>query len=110
VIVLVNILYKIKYCWLLNAGILVDEGAVLNIDTKDVKWLKIIADGTSAYQIDSLGGLKIDSVKVTSWNPKTDNYATSSGTRDLSDNKVVKGDPRPYIRVEEEATGNNRHY
>ena len=52
-----------------------------------------------------LVGLEIDSVKVTSWNPKTDNYATSSGTRDLSDNKAVKGDPRPYIRVEEEATG-----
>ena len=91
--------------WLLNAGILVDKGAVLNIDSKDVKWLKIIADGRSAYQIDVLGGLKIDSVKVTSWNPKTNNYATSNGTRDLSDNKVVKGDPRPYIRVEEEATG-----
>ncbi|MGC2385112.1 MAG: right-handed parallel beta-helix repeat-containing protein, partial [Nitrososphaeraceae archaeon] len=91
--------------WLLSAGILVDKGAVLNIDSKDVKWLKIIADGTSAYQIDVLGGLKIDSVKVTSWNPKTNNYATSNGTRDLSDNKVVKGDPRPYIRVEEEATG-----
>jgi hypothetical protein len=37
-----------------------------------------MADGTSAYQIDVLGGLKIDSVNVTSWNPKTDNYATSS--------------------------------
>jgi len=30
--------------WLLNAGIIVDEGAVLNIDSKDVKWLNIIAD------------------------------------------------------------------
>jgi mannuronan 5-epimerase len=90
--------------WLLNAGIIVDEGAVLNIDSKDVKWLKIIADGTTAYPIDVLGGLKIDSVKVTSWNPKTNDYATSNGTRDLSDNMVVQGDPRPYIRVEEEAT------
>ena len=26
--------------WLLNAGILVDKGAVLKIDSKDVKWLK----------------------------------------------------------------------
>jgi mannuronan 5-epimerase len=91
--------------WLLNAGILVDKGAVLNIDSKDVKWLRIAADGTTAYPIDVLGSLKIDSVKVTSWNPKTNNYATSNGTRDLSDNKVVKGDPRPYIRVEDEATG-----
>jgi mannuronan 5-epimerase len=91
--------------WLLNAGIIVDEGAVLNIDSKDVKWLKIIADGTAAYPIEVLGGLKIDSVKVTSWNPKTNDYATSNGTRDLSDNMIVQGAPRPYIRVEEEATG-----
>jgi poly(beta-D-mannuronate) C5 epimerase len=90
--------------WLLNAGIIVDEGAVLNIDSKDVKWLKIIADGTAAYPIEVLGGLKIDSVKVTSWNPKTNDYATSNGTRDLSDNMIVQGAPRPYIRVEEEAT------
>jgi mannuronan 5-epimerase len=90
--------------WLLNAGIIVDEGAVLNIDSKDVKWLKISADGTAAYPIEVLGGLKIDSVKVTSWNPKTNDYATSNGTRDLSDNMIVQGAPRPYIRVEEEAT------
>jgi mannuronan 5-epimerase len=91
--------------WLLNAGIIVDEGAVLNIDSKDVKWLKIIADGRTAYPIDVSGSLKVDSVKVTSWNPKINDYATSNGTRDLSDNIVVQGDPRPYIRVEEEATG-----
>jgi hypothetical protein len=48
---------------------------------------------------------KIDSMKVTSWNPKTNDYATSNGTRDLSDNRIVHGAPRPYIRVEEEATG-----
>ena len=91
--------------WLLNAGILVDKGAVLNIDSKDVKWLRIAADGTTAYPIDVLGGLRIDSVKLTSWNPNKNDYALSNGTRDLHDNKVVNGDPRPYIRVEDEATG-----
>ena len=91
--------------WSLNAGITVEKGATLVIDPQDTKWLKIIADGTNAYPITVLGALKIDSVKVTSWNPKTNNYATSNGTRDLSNNKVVKGDPRAYIRVEEEATG-----
>ena len=45
--------------WLLNAGIIVDEGAVLNIDSKDVKWLKIIADGRTAYPIDVSGSLKV---------------------------------------------------
>jgi hypothetical protein len=91
--------------WLLNAGILVDKGAMLNINSKDVKWLRIAADGTIAHAIDVLGGLRIDSVKLTSWNPSTNSYASSNGTRDLHDNKVVKGDPRPYIRVEDEATG-----
>ena len=85
--------------WSLNAGITVEKGDTLVIDPQDTKWLKIIADGTNAYPITVLGALKIDPVKVTSWNPKTNNYATSNGTRDLSDNKVVKGDPRPYIRV-----------
>jgi parallel beta-helix repeat protein len=91
--------------WLLNAGILVDKGAVLNIDSKDVKWLRIAADGTTAYAIDVLGGLRIDSVTLTSWNPNKNDYASSNGTRDLHDNKIESGDPRPYIRIEDEATG-----
>src|SRR6187200_2739113 len=80
--------------WLLNAGIIVDEGAVLNIDSKDVKWLKIIADGTAAYPIEVLGGLKIDSVKVTSWNPKTNDYAQSYGSRETSGKITHPGAPR----------------
>ncbi len=91
--------------WLLNAGILVDKGAVLNIDSKDVKWLRISADGKTGYAIDVLGGLRIDSVKLTSWNLNKNDYASSNGTRDLHDNKIESGDPRPYIRVEDEATG-----
>ena len=91
--------------WSLNAGITVEKEATLVIDPQDTKWLKIIADGTAAYPIDVFGGLRIDSVKLTSWNPSTNSYALSNGTRDLHDNKVVKGDPRPYIRVEDEATG-----
>ena len=91
--------------WLLNAGITVEKGATLVIDPRDTKWLKIIADGTAAYPIDVLDGLRIDSVKLTSWNPSVNNYATSNGTRDLHDDKVVNGDPRPFIRVEDEAIG-----
>ncbi|MGC2384742.1 MAG: hypothetical protein WA631_16710, partial [Nitrososphaeraceae archaeon] len=52
--------------WLLNAGI-IERGATLLMDPQDTKWLKIIADG------------KIDSVKVTSWNPLTNGYAISKG-------------------------------
>jgi len=33
------------------------------------KWLKIIDDGTTAYSLNLLGDLIIDSVKVTAWNP-----------------------------------------
>jgi mannuronan 5-epimerase len=94
--------------WLLNAGIMIDKGAVLNIDSKDdVKWLKIIADGRTAYPIDVSGSLKIDSVKVTSWDPQTNDYAISNGTRILVGNRyeVSSGEPRPYITVRDSATG-----
>jgi mannuronan 5-epimerase len=93
--------------WLLNAGITIDKGAVLNIDSRDVKWLKIIADGRTAYPIDVSGSLKIDSVKVTSWNPQANDYAISNGTRVLVGNKyeVSAGEPRPYITVGNSATG-----
>jgi mannuronan 5-epimerase len=94
--------------WLLNAGIIIDKGAVLNIDSKDdVTWLKIIADGRTAYPIDVSGSLKIDSVKVTSWDPQTNDYAISNGTRILvgSRYEVSSGEPRPYITVRDSATG-----
>jgi hypothetical protein len=44
-------------------------------------------------------------VKITSWNPQTNDYATSSGTRDLFNDVLVIGEPRPYIRIQEGATG-----
>ena len=93
--------------WLLKAGITIDKGAVLNIDSNDVKWLKIIADGRTAYPINVSGSLKIDSVKVTSWDPQTNDYAMSNGTRVLVGNKyeVSAGEPRPYITVGSSATG-----
>lgn len=96
--------------WLLNASITIERGATLAIDPQDTKWLKIIADGTNAYPITVLGSLKIDSVKVTSWNPVTNGFAISKGTRELNDAlrkyDVTEGFPRPYIRIEEEASGN----
>jgi poly(beta-D-mannuronate) C5 epimerase len=95
--------------WLLNSGISIDKGATLIIDSQDTKWLKIIADGTNAYPITVLGSLKIDSVRVTSWNPQTNSYAISKGNRDFDDQagkyKVIPGFPRPYIRIEGGATG-----
>lgn len=42
-----SILHKETYdgIWLLNAGIVINKGAILTIDSKDTKWLKIVAEG-----------------------------------------------------------------
>ena len=94
--------------WILNAGIVVDAGSTLVIDSKDTKWLKIIADGKIAYPITVLGSLKIDSVKITSWNPESNDYVKFKFDV-LPDREHqhtgIDAVPRPYIRVEEEATG-----
>ena len=39
-----DILHKETYdnIWAFNAGIIIDKGATLNIDSKDTKWLKIV--------------------------------------------------------------------
>jgi poly(beta-D-mannuronate) C5 epimerase len=91
--------------WLLNAGIVIANDATFTVDSKDTTWLKIVADGTTAYPIQVFGGLKIDSVKLTSWNPETNDYAQSHGSRETSGKITHPGAPRPYIRVEKEATG-----
>jgi len=108
--------------WLLNANITINKGSTLTIDPTDTTWLKIIADEKSlAYGIHVLGSLKIDSVQLTSWNPETNYYAISNGSRESSgpatalcgsncpiavkDKLTHHGAPRPYIRIESRATG-----
>jgi poly(beta-D-mannuronate) C5 epimerase len=90
--------------WLLNAGIEVAPNAILYINSTDTSWLKIAADGQTAHLIHILGSLKIDSVRLTSWNPSTNDYATTDDS-DRNGKDVTVGTPRPYIIVEEEATG-----
>lgn len=90
--------------WLLNASIVVANDAILYINSTDTSWLKVVADGKSAYIIHILGSLKIDSVKLTSWNPNTNNYATTEDS-DRNGRDVKVGTPRPYIVVEKKATG-----
>jgi parallel beta-helix repeat protein len=82
--------------WLLNAGIVVADKATLYINSTDTTWLKINADGDAANGIEVYGNLRIDSVKITSWNPKTNDYAKTDVDGTI---------PRPYIMVEGEATG-----
>jgi hypothetical protein len=90
--------------WLLNAGITVAQNAALYINSSDTSWLKISADGITAHPILVSGKLKIDSVKITSWNPKTNSYALSPDSNRKGDDVQI-GTPRPYIIVEPEATG-----
>src|SRR5918996_2422146 len=90
--------------WQLNAGITVAQNAILYINSTDASWLKILADGETAHPILVSGSLKIDSVKVTSWNPNTNNYTTSQDSGRNGDDVTI-GTPRPYIVVEDGATG-----
>jgi mannuronan 5-epimerase len=82
--------------WLLNAGIVVTDTGTLYINSTDTSWLKINADGNTGNGIDVHGRLKIDSVKITSWDMQTNDY----GKTDVQ-GKI----PRPYIFVEKDATG-----
>jgi mannuronan 5-epimerase len=83
--------------WLLNAKFLIEKNSKFIIDANDTAWLKIVSDGTTNVynNIMVYGSMKIDSVKITSWNPKTNNYATNLGPEP----------PRAFIRVMKEATG-----
>jgi mannuronan 5-epimerase len=82
--------------WLLNAGIIVAEDATFYINSTDTKWLKIVSDGNTPNRTAVYGSLKVDSVKITSWNPEINDYAVTD----------VQGKiPRPFIIVEDEATG-----
>ena len=60
--------------WLLNAGLKVEENALLVINSNDVTWLKIIPSKKYPNAIEVDGSLKVDSVKITSWNPKTNDH------------------------------------
>jgi mannuronan 5-epimerase len=118
--------------WLLNAGIIIEEGTTLYINSTDTSWLKIIAPSADneetvngggedskseenenenpvakANGIEVLGSLKIDSVKMTSWDPSSNNYAVNEGKRNLrgTEYEVELGSPRPFISVDGGATG-----
>ena len=90
--------------WVLNTGLVIEEGATLYINSTDTSWLKIIADGENAYPIVVSGSLKIDSVKITSWNPNTNDYTLTEDSDRNGDDTMI-GTPRPYVTVEEGATG-----
>src|SRR5918999_2143385 len=86
--------------WLLNAGIIVADKATLYINSTDTSWLKINADGDTEHIIEVYGNLKIDSVKITSWNLKINDYAAIPAYDEDKEPELI-----PYIIVESEATG-----
>jgi mannuronan 5-epimerase len=90
--------------WLLDAGLKVEENALLDINSNDVTWLKIIPTNKSPNAIEVDGNLKVDSVKITSWNPKTNDYVKFS-EKAKEDASIYTMIPRPYIKIEEIATG-----
>ena len=110
--------------WFLNANLVIAKGATFHIDSTDTKWLKIGSKVTRvygsakmapAYVIDVHGSLKIDSVKITSWDPTTNNYAITNGSREAvppgtkgaTPNGYIihYGAPRGFIKIEHDATG-----
>ena len=90
--------------WQLNAGITVAQNATLYINSTDTSWLKILADEETAHPILVSGSFNFDSAKVTSWNPNKNNY-TARQYSDRNGQSVNIVTPRPYIVVEDDASG-----
>lgn len=93
--------------WLLDAGIVIEQGATLYINFTDTSWLKIAAEGETAHAITVLGSLKINSVKISSWDPEANDYLKFEfdilPSREY-EKSGIDAIPRPYILIEEEAT------
>ena len=104
-----SILYResgnvIEKNWILNAGITVNKDATLSIDSDDVTWLKIVPGLVKPNAIKVDGSLELDSVKITSWNPQTNDYVRFSEATKYDKLQYMK-ELRPYIKVNSGATG-----
>ena len=96
--------------WILDAGIVIENDATLYVNSSDTSWLKIIPDEATevANGIQVHGSLKIDSVRITSWNPETNDYVRYEVEKlipEEGEEAPYDKVSRPYIRVEEGATG-----
>jgi mannuronan 5-epimerase len=111
--------------WYLRANMVIAKGATFNIDSTDTRWLKISSEQAIAgasrhtaalpFNIDVHGSLKINSVKITSWDPTTNNYAITNGSREAvptgtkgatTNGYIIHfGAPRAFIKIEHDATG-----
>ena len=98
--------------WFLNSSLVVLKNATLSINPSEAKSIKINSDGRSfgvrlwanesqehlneriPYFIQVLGAINLQGVKVTSWDPKTNNYAIQNPEGTI---------PRPFIYIQEGA-------
>ena len=83
--------------WFLKSNLVIGSNSSFTIDSTDTKWLKIYSDGEKAYSIMVFGKMKIDSVKITSWDTEEDDYYYTT--------KSDSSDRRAYISVMGKATG-----
>jgi hypothetical protein len=88
----------------LNAGISVEKNPTLNIDSNDVIWLKIVPSKNTPNAIKVDGSFKVNSVKIASWNPKTNDYVYFSDAVKYDELQYTK-ELRPYIKINLGATG-----
>jgi mannuronan 5-epimerase len=107
-----------KKTWMLNSAILIEKGSTFVIDNSDTKWLKILAgdkadnddrnNKKAAHSILVLGNLVIDSVKISSWDPQSNDYVKFE-FEILPDRERehtgIDAVPRPYLRIDDETTG-----
>jgi parallel beta-helix repeat protein len=78
--------------WILNANLVIENGATLYINSTDTSWLKINSTDGIAHGIVAHGNLVIDSVKITSWDVSKHDYATTDDIGTI---------PRSYILVKQ---------
>jgi poly(beta-D-mannuronate) C5 epimerase len=78
--------------WILKATIKINPLATLTIDQTDTSWLKITNKNNNEPNFMSVSGkIKIDGVKITSWDPLTN---------DVIRQNVNGSIPRPYIMID----------
>ena len=71
---------EIDGTWLLNANLKIWHDTMFHVNSTDTKWLKINSTTPQdRYHIDVVGDMKINSVKISSWNTTSNNYTTTDG-------------------------------
>ena len=84
--------------WILNANILIENGAKLFINSTDTDWLRINSTGDRPFSIVVYGNLLIDRTKISSWNSTNNSKAILSEAYNNST-------PRGYLLMHWEGTG-----